>query len=89
MADGSPGGLARAKIALFAALMRHAPGFRRIQQEHDRTVAALTAERDGLAVQVAGLQEGMRELENVRSERDALFRGIAMLLDERLPPGRA
>ena len=69
--------LTRFKIAVFAWIMHHTPGLRRHQALFD----AEHAQRLRLIDQLAEMTE---ELHEVRSERDALFRGLALLLDERL-----
>lgn len=58
------------KIAVFDWIMRRTPGLRGFLREHERLIASLA--------------EAEEELRELRSERDALLRGMSLLLDERV-----
>jgi hypothetical protein len=74
MSEPARAPLTRLKIAIVEALMRNAPGLRRIHQE-----------REVMRAQLAALQAELAEVAELRRERDALLRGMAMLLEERAP----
>ena len=62
------------KIAVFRWLINHAPVLRTFGRE-----------REHLLAQLAELTDQLKE---VRSERDALLRGVAILLDEKVSRDR-
>jgi hypothetical protein len=72
MTEPAPPPLMRLKIAIVEALMRNAPGLRGINQE-----------RAVMRAQLVALRAEVAELAELRSERDALLRGMAMLLEEK------
>ena len=69
MSDPVHAPVTRLKIAIVEAIMRNTPGLRAIQRERE----IMRAQLDGFAAEIAEL----------RSERDALLRGMALLLEEK------